>query len=180
MLLDLHTDFSGDKQGGLVFPSLEEFSTVCCDPHSRRLWCSQWSRSSNILIIQPAITIGLVIQPAIILKFYIFKLNIFLNFNYKLLPFSNLVLEHRKWILAKWNNLQWSWVIREEDENHLMTSFSLMPCQYFQIKYSVSIWVPFPNEKKKKSPLQALWQLCKTQNILSYCIKSWARELEVC
>ena len=34
--------------GGLVFPdfenSLEEFSTVCCDPHSQILWCSQESR----------------------------------------------------------------------------------------------------------------------------------------
>ena len=27
--------------GGLVFPSLSEFSTVCCDPHSQRLWRSQ-------------------------------------------------------------------------------------------------------------------------------------------
>ena len=35
MLLDLHTDFSGGRSGGLVFPSLEEFSTVCCDPHKR-------------------------------------------------------------------------------------------------------------------------------------------------
>ena len=26
MLLDLHTDFSGVRSGGLVFPSLEEFS----------------------------------------------------------------------------------------------------------------------------------------------------------
>ena len=33
MLLDLHTDFPGGRSGGLVFPSLEEFSTVCCDPH---------------------------------------------------------------------------------------------------------------------------------------------------
>ena len=31
-LLDLHTDFSGGRSGGLVFPSLEEFSTICCDP----------------------------------------------------------------------------------------------------------------------------------------------------
>ena len=28
LLLDLHTDFSGDRSGGLVFPSLEEFSIV--------------------------------------------------------------------------------------------------------------------------------------------------------
>ena len=28
-------------EGSLIFPSLEEFSTVCCDPHSQRLWCSQ-------------------------------------------------------------------------------------------------------------------------------------------
>ena len=27
--------------GGLVFPSLSEFSTVCCAPHSQRLWHSQ-------------------------------------------------------------------------------------------------------------------------------------------
>ena len=33
--LDLHTDFSGGSEGGLVFPSLEEFSMVCCDPHSQ-------------------------------------------------------------------------------------------------------------------------------------------------
>ena len=33
LLPDLHTDFSGDRSGGLVLPSLEEFSTVSCDPH---------------------------------------------------------------------------------------------------------------------------------------------------
>ena len=33
MLLDLLKDFSEGRSGGLVFPSLEEFSTVCCDPH---------------------------------------------------------------------------------------------------------------------------------------------------
>ena len=33
MLLDLHIDFSGGRSGGLVVPSLEEFSIVCCDPH---------------------------------------------------------------------------------------------------------------------------------------------------
>jgi len=33
LLLDLHTDFSGDRLGGLVSPSLSEFPTVCCDPH---------------------------------------------------------------------------------------------------------------------------------------------------
>ena len=35
MLLDLHTDLSGGRSSGLVFPSLSEFSTVCCDPHSQ-------------------------------------------------------------------------------------------------------------------------------------------------
>ena len=33
MLPDQHTDFSGGRSAGLVFPFLEEFSTVCCDPH---------------------------------------------------------------------------------------------------------------------------------------------------
>ena len=33
MLLDLHTGFSRDRSGGLVFPSPPEFSTVYCDPH---------------------------------------------------------------------------------------------------------------------------------------------------
>ena len=32
MLPDLHTDFSGGRSGGLVFPSLEELPIVCCDP----------------------------------------------------------------------------------------------------------------------------------------------------
>ena len=34
MFLGLHTGFSRDRSGGLVFSSLEEFSTVCCDLHS--------------------------------------------------------------------------------------------------------------------------------------------------
>ena len=33
MLLDLHTGFSRGRSGGLVFPSLEEFSRVYCDPY---------------------------------------------------------------------------------------------------------------------------------------------------
>ena len=44
LLLNLHTDFSGGRSGGLVFPSLEEFSTVCCDLHSQRLCSVQFSR----------------------------------------------------------------------------------------------------------------------------------------
>ena len=35
MLLDLHTDFSRGRSGGLVFSSLSEFSTVYYDPHSQ-------------------------------------------------------------------------------------------------------------------------------------------------
>ena len=31
MLLDLHADFLEGRSGGLVFPSLSEFSTVGCD-----------------------------------------------------------------------------------------------------------------------------------------------------
>ena len=49
-----YIDFSRGRSGGLVFPSLEEFSTVCCDPHSQRLWHSQWSRSrcfSGIILL---------------------------------------------------------------------------------------------------------------------------------
>ena len=42
MLPDLHTDFSRGRSGGLVFLSLSEFSTVLCDPHSQRLWHSQF------------------------------------------------------------------------------------------------------------------------------------------
>ena len=33
--------FSRGRSGGLVFPSLSEFSTVYCDPHIQRLWHSQ-------------------------------------------------------------------------------------------------------------------------------------------
>ena len=39
------TGFSRGRSGGLVFPSLSEFSTVYCDPHSQRLWHSQRNRS---------------------------------------------------------------------------------------------------------------------------------------
>jgi len=33
LLPDLHIGFSRGRSGGVVFPSLEEFSTVYCDPH---------------------------------------------------------------------------------------------------------------------------------------------------
>ena len=36
MLLNRHIGFSGGRSGGLIFPSLSEFSTVYCDPHSQR------------------------------------------------------------------------------------------------------------------------------------------------
>ena len=36
MLPELHTNFSRGRSGSLVFPSLSEFSTVYCDPYSRR------------------------------------------------------------------------------------------------------------------------------------------------
>ena len=45
--------FLKSRSGGLVFPSLSEFSTVYCDPHSQRLRHSQSSRSrcfSGILL----------------------------------------------------------------------------------------------------------------------------------
>ena len=35
LLPDLHIGFSRGRSGGLVFPSLEEFSTVYCDAHSQ-------------------------------------------------------------------------------------------------------------------------------------------------
>ena len=45
LLLELQIGFSGRRLGGLIFPTLEEFSTVYCDLHSQRLWRSQQSRS---------------------------------------------------------------------------------------------------------------------------------------
>ena len=35
MFPDLHIGFSRGRSGGLVFPSLSEFSTLSCDPHSQ-------------------------------------------------------------------------------------------------------------------------------------------------
>ena len=40
---DLHTGFSRDRSGDLVFPSLSEFSTVYCDPCSQRFTPVTWS-----------------------------------------------------------------------------------------------------------------------------------------
>ena len=46
---DQHTDFSRGRSGGLVFPSLEEFSRVSYSPHSQRLWQSQYNRNRYFL-----------------------------------------------------------------------------------------------------------------------------------
>ena len=48
-LPDLHKDFSRGRSGGLVFPSLSEFSTVCCDSHNQWLWHSKKGRSRCFL-----------------------------------------------------------------------------------------------------------------------------------
>ena len=45
LLPDLHASFLRGGSVGLIFPSLWEFSTVYCDPHSQRLWHSQQSRN---------------------------------------------------------------------------------------------------------------------------------------
>ena len=52
MLPDLHTDFSRGRSGGLVFPSLSEFSTVYCDLHSHGIqshhfMANRWGNSGN-------------------------------------------------------------------------------------------------------------------------------------
>ena len=36
LCLDLHTGFPGGRSGGLIYPSLEEFSTVYCDLYGQR------------------------------------------------------------------------------------------------------------------------------------------------
>ena len=48
---DLHTGFSRGRSGGLVFPSLSEFCTVYCGPHSQRLWHSQQRCFSGTLLL---------------------------------------------------------------------------------------------------------------------------------
>ena len=62
LLLDLHTDFSGGRSGGLVFPSLEEFFTVCCDSYRQRLWHSQKAEidvfSGTLLLFQWSTDVG--------------------------------------------------------------------------------------------------------------------------
>ena len=36
LTVDLNIGFSRGRSGGLVFPSLREFSTVYCDPHNQK------------------------------------------------------------------------------------------------------------------------------------------------
>ena len=51
LLPDLHTGFLRGRSDGLVVPSLSEFSTVYCDPHSQRLWHSQYAEIDVFLEI---------------------------------------------------------------------------------------------------------------------------------
>ena len=50
---DLHTDFSRGRSGGLVFPSLSEFSTVYCDPH-----ISSVKYSQILMVIMHSVLLG--------------------------------------------------------------------------------------------------------------------------
>ena len=50
LVMDRHADFSGGRSGGPVFPFLEEFSTVCCDPHSQSYTSIQFFRLCNPLV----------------------------------------------------------------------------------------------------------------------------------
>jgi len=49
-LPDLHKDFSRGRSGGLVFPSLSEFSIVCCDSHNQWLWHSKKGSRSRYFL----------------------------------------------------------------------------------------------------------------------------------
>ena len=53
----LHTGFSRGRSGGLVFPSLSEVSTVYCDPHSQRVWHSQY-KTRPLLCIRRGCVVG--------------------------------------------------------------------------------------------------------------------------
>ena len=41
LLRNLHINFSEGRSSGVVFQSLKQFSTVCCDTQHQRLWYSQ-------------------------------------------------------------------------------------------------------------------------------------------
>ena len=77
LLPDLHISFSRGRSGGLVFPSLEEISTVYCDPHSQRLWHSQSSRNRCL-----SGTLLLFILVSKLLKLYVLNIYSFLYVNY--------------------------------------------------------------------------------------------------
>ena len=56
LLIFTDLQISRGRSDNLVFPSLSEFSTVCGDPHSQRLWHSQLSRNryfSGTLLLFP-------------------------------------------------------------------------------------------------------------------------------
>jgi len=67
LLPDLHTGFSRGRSGGLVFPSLSEFPTVYCDPHSQRLWYSLGSilKSRDITLLTKVHLVKSLVFPVV-------------------------------------------------------------------------------------------------------------------
>ena len=143
MFLDLHTVFSGGKSGRLVFTSFEEGSTVCCDPHSERLWYSQysWNRwfSGTLLFFWWSNDVGNLISGAS--AFFKSSLNIW-KFTVRILLKTDL-----------------------ENVQHYFTSvWDECNC--------VAIWtffvIAFLWDWNEKWPFPVLWPLLRFSNLLAY------------
>ena len=86
----------------MVFPSLSEFSTVCCDPHSQRLWHSQESRnrcfSGTLLLFHDSADVGHLISgsPAFSktsLNIWKFTVHVLLKPDWRILSITLLACE---------------------------------------------------------------------------------------
>ena len=68
LLPDLHIGFSRGRSGGLIFPSLSEFSTVYCDPHSQRLWHSFTSTENLAAVLLFSFLLSVHFSPSLSLR----------------------------------------------------------------------------------------------------------------
>ena len=150
MLLDLHTGFSGGREGALVSPSLEEFSTICVIHTLKGFKHCQWNRSryfSGILFFSDPTDVGNLISGSSAFSkssLYIWKFSV-----HMLLKPSLKYFEH--YFASMWNECNCAVV-----------------WTFFGIAF---LW-----GRNENWPFPVLWPLLSYPNLLAY----WMQQFKKC
>ena len=129
-------------------PSLEKFSTVCCDPHSQRLWHSQWSRNRCFFFWNSLA----------------FSMIQWMLENWSLVP---LLFLNPAWTSGS-SRFMYCWSLAWR-----IFSITLLACEMSVIvwQFEHSLALPIFGMEMRNWPFPVLWPLLSFPNLLAYWVQ---------